>query len=29
LIPLPLLWSLHMTKTKKFMLTGLFICGYS
>ncbi|KAJ5215985.1 uncharacterized protein N7498_002392 [Penicillium cinerascens] len=29
LIPLPLLWSLHMTKAKKVMLTGLFICGYS
>ncbi|KAJ5356107.1 hypothetical protein N7517_010716 [Penicillium concentricum] len=29
LIPLPLLWSLHMTKAKKIMLTGLFICGYS
>ncbi|CAI7668047.1 unnamed protein product [Penicillium palitans] len=29
LIPLPLLWSLHMTKAKKAMLIGLFICGYS
>ncbi|OQD63449.1 hypothetical protein PENPOL_c009G00213 [Penicillium polonicum] len=29
LIPLPLLWSLHMTKAKKVMLIGLFICGYS
>ncbi|KAJ5419382.1 uncharacterized protein N7487_002932 [Penicillium crustosum] len=29
LIPLPLLWSLHMSKAKKAMLIGLFICGYS
>ncbi|KGO70655.1 hypothetical protein PITC_055460 [Penicillium italicum] len=29
LIPLPLLWTLQMTKAKKVMLTGLFICGYS
>ncbi|OJJ99926.1 hypothetical protein ASPACDRAFT_43563 [Aspergillus aculeatus ATCC 16872] len=29
LIPLPLLWSLHMTRAKKAMLIGLFICGYS
>ncbi|KAJ5100497.1 hypothetical protein N7456_006549 [Penicillium angulare] len=29
LIPLPLLWALQMTRMKKAMLTGIFICGYS
>ncbi|KAJ5807082.1 hypothetical protein N7474_010674 [Penicillium riverlandense] len=29
LIPLPLLWTLQMTKAKKVMLSGLFVCGYS
>ncbi|KAJ5715137.1 uncharacterized protein N7483_012318 [Penicillium malachiteum] len=29
IIPLPLLWSLQMTRPKKFMLTGMSICGHS
>ncbi|KAJ5519097.1 hypothetical protein N7453_001519 [Penicillium expansum] len=29
LIPMPLLWSLHLTKGKRLLLIGLFICGYS
>lgn len=28
LIPLPALWRLHVSRTRKLALTGVFICGY-
>lgn len=29
LMPLPMLWRLHMSKLRKLMITGVFICGYA
>ena len=28
LLPLPILWNLHVGRSRKVALTGLFLCGY-